>query len=120
MLAEAYERLATLDRVIDGDTFSLRVDLGFDVWAVQTVRLLGCDAWDTEDGADKKRLATSFAEVWFAMNPKVLIRTHPVTKGVNLGRTKKERYGRYLAEVVGADGLLAEALIVNGHARRWT
>ena len=38
-----YIRDAELVRLIDGDTAVLNVDLGFDIWAKKTVRLLGVD-----------------------------------------------------------------------------
>ena len=34
-----YEYKATLDRVVDGDTVDLNIDLGFDVWIKKRVRL---------------------------------------------------------------------------------
>ena len=47
----------TLDRVIDGDTIDVNIDLGFDVWLnKQRVRLSGIDTPEsrTRDLAEKK------------------------------------------------------------------
>ena len=41
-----YEYKVTLDRVVDGDTIDVNVDLGFEIWvAKQRVRLYGLDTW---------------------------------------------------------------------------
>ena len=43
-----YEYKVTLDRVVDGDTIDVNVDLGFEIWvAKQRVRLYGLDTWES-------------------------------------------------------------------------
>ena len=43
-----YEYKVTLDRVVDGDTIDVNVDLGFTVWlSKQRVRLHGLDTWES-------------------------------------------------------------------------
>ncbi len=40
-----YEYRAIIDRVVDGDTIDVDIDLGFDVWLKkQRIRLRGVDA----------------------------------------------------------------------------
>lgn len=39
-LKPSYRYRFTVERVIDGDTFVAKIDLGFDVWTVQHIRLL--------------------------------------------------------------------------------
>lgn len=54
-----YTYRATLVRVIDGDTYVLDLDLGFDIHAHVPVRLLGWDApeHNTPDGVRATKLA---------------------------------------------------------------
>ena len=43
-----YEYKCRIDRVVDGDTVDVDIDLGFDVWIVkQRIRLIGIDAPET-------------------------------------------------------------------------
>ena len=43
-----YEYKVTLDRVVDGDTCDVNIDLGFEIWlAKQRVRLYGLDTWES-------------------------------------------------------------------------
>ena len=45
---QMYEYKVTLDRVVDGDTIDVNVDLGFTVWlSKQRVRLHGLDTWES-------------------------------------------------------------------------
>ena len=39
-------RVSSLERVVDGDTIDVNIDLGFDVCTKQRVRLLGIDTPD--------------------------------------------------------------------------
>lgn len=42
-----FEYRAIIDRVIDGDTIVAKIDLGFDIWSIQTLRLSRIDAYET-------------------------------------------------------------------------
>ena len=43
-----YEYRVTLDRIVDGDTIDVNVDLGFTVWlSKQRIRLMGVDTWES-------------------------------------------------------------------------
>jgi endonuclease YncB( thermonuclease family) len=88
MTAPAYRYRAELDRVIDGDTVSLNIDLGFGVWAHKVkVRLSGIDAPEIKEeggGAARRYLVER------------------LTGQVIVAETTKDRtdkYGRYLAEL---------------------
>ena len=52
-----YEYQAHVGRVVDGDTVDVMIDLGFDIWTKQRVRLLGIDAPEsrTRDLEEKER-----------------------------------------------------------------
>ncbi|MBW1808021.1 MAG: thermonuclease family protein [Deltaproteobacteria bacterium] len=109
--------LAIVERVIDGDTLEARVDLGFDVWRVEHIRLRGLDAPElrTPEGQAAKRfVARELADV-----PFVVLRTY-----------KTDKYARYVADVfysteakkkelVFEKGtFLNQQLLDNGHAER--
>jgi len=61
---------ASLIRVIDGDTIEARIDLGFDVWTVRTIRFYGIDAWEsrTRDLEEKAKGLQAKAFVQAAMD----------------------------------------------------
>ena len=52
-----YKYYITVLRVIDGDTIDAMVDLGFDIWIKQRIRLMGIDAPETRTrcAEEKKR-----------------------------------------------------------------
>lgn len=111
-----YEYLAKLDRVVDGDTVDLVVDLGFSVFHKVRVRILGVNTPERGDaGWDE---ATSYTRAWFAAH-----------SGVLLIRTvkDKDKYGRILAHIE-ADTIpvrssfdsmdsLSEGLLNSGHGQ---
>ena len=51
-----YEYNAIVERVVDGDTVDLRIDLGFSVWISERCRLIGIDTPEprTRDKREKK------------------------------------------------------------------
>ncbi|MBA3875611.1 MAG: nuclease [Anaerolinea sp.] len=103
-----YEYRAEVLRVLDGDTIYARVDLGLDVQTTLTLRLAGIDAPElptVEGVAAKAHLA---GLIGLPENSQVMIRTQ---------KDKRERYGRYLATLIRADGLDINAqMITDGHA----
>ena len=103
-----YERIATVLRVVDGDTLHVAADLGLDVVANVTVRLYGINA--PEMSTDVGKAAKVFVEAWVKdRGPVFALRTV---------KDKREKYGRYLADLVPADGspTLCAALLASGHA----
>ena len=87
-----FEYNCIIERVVDGDTVDVRVDVGFDIWTRQRVRLLGIDTPEsrTRDLREKKfgKLATARVQELLPVGSKQLIE-------VTTGRGK---YGRYLAD----------------------
>jgi len=90
-----YEYAATCERVVDGDTVDLAVDLGFRVTFRDRFRILGIDtpevyavAKDSEEYAAGKRASDWLREK--IEGKRVFIRTHKDSRG---------KYGRWLAEV---------------------
>lgn len=105
-------------RTVDGDTFDAVTELPFGLTARIAVRLLGADAWDTEDGADRKAAATAFTDAWLREATGITLvtfrprGTSPVPSGA---------FGRWLADVTRDDGrVLAADLLESGHAQLWT
>ena len=81
-----YHYKAYVERVIDGDTFWVRIDLGFRFWIRQKLRLRGLDApeLNTKEGEKTKQ----FVEGELKGVPWVIITT-----------TKPDKYDRYLSDI---------------------
>ncbi len=99
---------AYIERVVDGDTLVVQVDLGFSLWTRQYLRLRGidCPELDTPEGKKAKK----FVERELETAPYVIISS-----------TKSDKYDRYLADVFYTkngnelflnNGLLEERLAV--------
>jgi micrococcal nuclease len=110
--AVMYEYLAKLDRVIDGDTVALRIELGFHVTVTEHVRILRVDC--PEIGTPEGKDARDFTAHWFyTFGGYCLVRT---TKG------QPQSFTRWLGEIVtvpiwGPEVNLSDALIAAGHVK---
>ncbi|TMR22059.1 hypothetical protein ETD86_12890 [Nonomuraea turkmeniaca] len=105
---ERWVYLATIAKVVDGDTVDAVVDVGFGISHKIRVRLAGVYA--PELGTPEGAAARDFTAQWVA--------EHGPTFWVRTFRDRRERYGRYLATVTPeaeGDGLGA-ALVAAGHA----
>jgi micrococcal nuclease len=100
---------ATVDKVVDGDTLDLQVDLGFGVFTRQRVRLLGINA--PEHNTDDGKKAIAFVQAW--------VKEHGPTFTVRTLKDKKEKYGRYLATLLSDTEELGQALVDAGLAVPW-
>lgn len=97
-----YEYSAELERVVDGDTYDLTVDLGFNVYKEIRIRMLGIDTAETygvkkesdeyQRGIEQKR----FVEAWFDDAESISVKTKKNDKG---------KYGRWLARVYNQDAV---------------
>lgn len=76
---------AHVERVVDGDTIDVSIDLGFDIWHKVRLRLADIDTPEvsTEKGKLVKKFVIEFLE----------------GKDVVIETTKPDKYGRYLATV---------------------
>lgn len=90
-----YTYNATIDRVVDGDTVDLNIDLGFDVWVKKRVRLHHVDTPEkrTRDLLEKVfgQFASDFVSIALHKAKKMIIKT------TIDGSTDK--YGRVLGEI---------------------
>ena len=104
-----YRYRAHVLRVYDGDTITVRVDLGFHTHRIERLRLARIDAWEVRG---EERPAGLIARDW--------LRTQILGKDIEIQTNKDAtgKYGRYIAEVYTLDGgCLNDSLVANGHAR---
>ena len=90
MLRRRGERLyvysAAIEKIIDGDTLMLNIDLGFDVWKRQRIRLRGIDT--AELGTPEGNAAKAYVEERLRGVIRVVIQT-----------VKMDIYGRYVCDL---------------------
>ena len=112
---------ATVNKVIDGDTIELMVDLGFNIHTKIRVRLYGINTPEsrTKDLAEKELglKAKKFTEEWFTNHKWVFVNTIP---------DKNDKYGRILARIFSSDKIddpttacLNTDMIQSGNAREY-
>lgn len=119
-----YEYIAKVNKVVDGDTLEVDLDLGFNfIFFNQKIRLLGIDTPEsrTSDKIEKvfglasKEYVKKFIEEceW-----KVLVKTH---KSDLDDLDSREKFGRILAEVMHpvTKKVLNEELVKNGYAVKY-
>jgi micrococcal nuclease len=115
-----YEYKCTINRVIDGDTVDIDVDLGFNVIiADERVRIMGIDTPEsrTSDKVEDIFGEAAKARVKELLSGDVLLKTE-VSKS---GEDMKGKFGRILGDFIiknckGEDKRLTEILIEEGHA----
>lgn len=92
-----YEYRAKLNRVVDGDTVDLIIDLGFNVSLKERFRLLGINAPEVR-GPEKVRgkEATAALQKLIEDTPELIVRTEKDSKG---------KYGRWLCWLISRDGI---------------
>lgn len=95
---DLYTYKAYLDRVIDGDTLKLHIDLGFDTFIKESVRLRGINTPEikTTEGQRAKRFVTRLLKT----AEEIVIKTY-----------WEDKYGRYLADVWVGDEYLNQRLL---------
>ncbi len=114
-----YKYKATLNRVVDGDTLDLKIDMGFKITTEQRVRLKGIDTPETwkrkKDSEEYKKgmISKEYVEKRLEENSnEMVVRTdkHP------------GMYGRYIVDIILADSdiSLNEELLQKGLAKVWT
>ncbi|MGL4799938.1 MAG: thermonuclease family protein [Cellulosilyticaceae bacterium] len=111
MLQDTYYRYATVTRVIDGDTFEARVDLGFYITITERFRIKGMNAPEIK-GPERLDGLTSKAYL------EALIMGQPIT----ICSTKQDGFRRYLADVYvvinGVEESVAQIMIDKGYAKK--
>ena len=107
-----YEYNCKIDRVVDGDTVDVDIDLGFDVWMLkQRIRLYGVDTPEsrTRDAEEKVfgNLAKNFVQVRLPVGSNQVLRTKLDGKG---------KFGRILGEFVIDETTINRLLIESNNA----
>lgn len=77
---------ALVEKIIDGDTIKVRIDLGFDTWIRETLRLRGidCAEMSTKEGVAAKTFVQSIIKV---------------AQWIVIHSSRSDKYDRYLADV---------------------
>jgi micrococcal nuclease len=105
---------ATVDRVVDGDTIDVTLDLGFDISYRGRVRFQGINAPEsrTRDAVEKQAglAAKRYVEDWVnGHEQRVIIQTSLDDRG---------KFGRILGRILNDDGdCLNDELVSLGHAK---
>ena len=104
-----YRYRAHVLKIYDGDTITVRVDLGFHTHRIERLRLARIDAWEVRG---EERPAGLVARDWLRsqiLGRDVIVQTI---------KDKTGKYGRYIAEVFTLDcENLNDLIVSNGHAR---
>ena len=104
-----YVYKAVVERIVDGDTLLVQVDLGFGLWTRQYLRLRGIDCPEIE--TSRGRQAKQFVESELSRVPYVTISS-----------SRSDKYDRYLSDVFysvsGTEYFLNNELLARRHAVR--
>ena len=110
-----YEYKCKIDRVVDGDTVDVDIDLGFGVWMrKQRIRMYGIDTPEsrTSDKVEKVygKAATEFLVKW----------TNAGDLTLKTFKDGKGKFGRILGELwYGGEHNINQLLVDNHHAVRY-
>lgn len=102
-----YEYRCHLERVIDGDTVDLTIDLGFSIFRREKIRLLGINAPEMtgRSAAEGARAAAILYE---------LLKGQPLT--IHTRKDKEDKYGRMLGTLYAGTRNVNQAMIEGGYA----
>lgn len=110
-----YEYKCKVNRVVDGDTVDIDIDLGFGVWLKdERVRIMGIDTPEsrTRDKTEKVFGLAAKARLKELLGKQAILKTQ-VGKG---GEDMKGKFGRILGDFIAPDGrLVTEIMIEEGH-----
>ena len=111
-----YEYKAELDRVVDGDTVDVDIDLGFGIWLKkERVRVMGIDTPEsrTSDPVEKVFGKAASARLKELIEYDCIL----VTTKDRSGEDERGKFGRVLGDFKLSDGrLVTQVLIEEGHA----
>jgi len=102
-------RVKSVERVVDGDTVDVILDLGFGLFKKERVRVAGVDTPEKRTRNAKEKMlgydATHFAEDWFAAEGDIVVRT-----------SKDGKYGRMLGHFFRGEESFNDRLVKEGYA----
>ena len=106
-------KVKSVERVVDGDTVDVVLDLGFGLYKKERVRVAGVDTPEKRTRNDREKLlgldATAFAESWFSEHEGTIVRTE-----------KDGKYGRMLGWFYRGEECFNHRLIDEGYAWSYT
>lgn len=109
---EHYVYKASLLNVVDGDTYDLCVDMGFNIATQNRFRLHGWDTPELKRGSDfEKETANEvkkYVQCWFNARPRFYIRSY-----------KSDSFGRWLCDVFTEHDDLGAMLYEKQYASQW-
>jgi len=110
-----YEYACEVERVVDGDTVDVVLDLGFDILYKSRVRLYGIDTPESRtrnlDEKARGKMATAYLEQAISNGDKVVIQTKL--------KDSRGKFGRVLGDVV-IDGLnINQTMVENNYAVKY-
>ena len=91
----------------DGDTLTIDVDLGFKIHSKVRVRLVRINSWEINAESSYRRRFARHARMFAVKN-------FPVGSTVYVSSKKKDRYGRWLAEVEMDGKNISDFLLESG------
>lgn len=103
-----YEYYTKIDKVVDGDTVDVFIDLGFRVWHKERIRLAGIDT------AEKNTPLGKALKTFLIANLE--------GKTIKLQVSKPDKYGRYLGKIfLGKDSTVSinDQLVKSGLAKSY-
>mgnify|MGYP000113761462 CR=1 FL=1 len=104
----------TLDRIVDGDTVDISIDLGFDIRVKKRVRLSGINAPETRTLNPEEKVAGLAAKKFLNTLLYASAGSGPMTIRTDIDKTGK--FGRVLGVLyVGATNV-NQLMLDNGHA----
>lgn len=108
-----YEYRCLLDRVVDGDTVDITIDLGFSAFLhKQRIRLYGINTPELRSSNPDERVkAKEATERLKELLPKEFI--------VRTTKDKRGKYGRILGTLIVEDNDINQQLITEGHAVKY-
>lgn len=109
---EHYVYRAEVLNVVDGDTYDMYVDLGFNSYIKARFRLHGYDTPERRRGSELEKSTanevTKYVQCWFNARPKIYIRSY-----------KSDSFGRWLCDVFTEHDDLGQMLYDKGYASQW-
>ena len=110
-----YEYNCTVNRVVDGDTVDVDIDLGFGIVLTdERVRIMGIDTPEsrTSDKVEKVFGLASKERLKQLLGKRAVLKTQIAKDGEDM----KGKFGRILGDFVAPDGrLVTEVMIEEGH-----
>ena len=101
-------KVKSVERVVDGDTVDVILDLGFGLFKKERVRIAGIDTPEKRTRNDKEKMlgydATHFAEEWFSSPGDIIVRT-----------SKDGKYGRMLGHFYRGEECFNERVVSEGY-----